>query len=305
MVQEDLLARFGDYLQYERRFSIHTVEAYSRDIKQLEEFLNLQYGFSEFFQATHHHVRSWVVSLLKKRLNPVSVKRKLSSITHFYDWICGQGLMENNPVIKVQIPKTPERLPKTISASAIQRLWNGWTSPSIKLTYNSVRDQALIGLLYGCGLRRSELIALKWDDFDRDRNLVRVFGKGRKFRQIPVSPELKKVLEKLEEFTKKFHEKNDFSNMILMDNGKPCYPKYVHKRVGDLLGSVSTAEKRSPHTLRHSMATHMMDEGAELNAVKALLGHSSLAATQVYTHNSIKRLRDVYRQAHPNSNRDA
>ena len=170
--------------------------------------------------------------------------------------------------------------------------------------YSILRDKALIGLLYGCGLRRSEVIDLKWSDYDDSRNTLRVYGKGRKYRQVPVPGGLKKPLEAL----KNLHQeewKDGQVNIILRDNGEPCYPKFVHNRVVSLLGKITTAEKRSPHILRHSMATHLMDEGAELNAVKALLGHSSLAATQVYTHNSISRLREIYKQAHPNAKRNS
>lgn len=171
--------------------------------------------------------------------------------------------------------------------------------------YTLVRDQALIGLLYGCGLRRSEVINITWDGYDEARQILRILGKGRKYRQVPVSSQLKKVLENLKKIALSEWGESEHMNIILMENGKPCYPKFVHNKVVALLGTVTTSEKKSPHTLRHSMATHMMDQGAELNAVKAILGHASLAATQVYTHNSISRIKEVYRQAHPNSKNDA
>ena len=215
------------------------------------------------------------------------------------------GHIEHNPIIKVQLPKIPERLPKSIPASIVKQLWTSMTVEIENPNYTIVRDQALIGLLYGCGLRRSEVISITWDGYDESRQILRILGKGRKYRQVPVSTELKKVLKNLKKIA--FSEWGETGPMriILMENGKPCYPKFVHNKVVALLGTVTTSEKKSPHTLRHSMATHMMDQGAELNAVKAILGHASLAATQVYTHNSISRIKEVYRQAHPNSKNNA
>ncbi len=304
LIQEDLLTRFGDYLRYERRYSVHTQEAYSRDSRQFKEFLLDQYGIEDLTQVTHHYVRSWAVSLLKNKSQSVSVRRKLSSISHLYKWMRRLGLLSHNPILKVQLPKVPERLPKSLPASKMKQLWGDMLKSGEIGSYGFVRDQALIGLLYGCGLRRSEVINLTWQDYDEGRQQLRIMGKGRKYRQVPVSGQLKKILQDLKKISLTAWENNHHIEIILMENGKPCYPKFVHNKVVALLGTVTTAEKRSPHVLRHSMATHMMDLGAELNAVKAILGHASLAATQVYTHNSINRIKEVYRQSHPNSKND-
>lgn len=295
------MARFKDYLQNERRFSSHTCEAYDRDSSQFATFLFAQYGSVDLVQVTHHQVRSWVVSLIKSKNNAASVRRKISSITHLYKWMRRMNFIDHNPALKIQLPKLPERLPKSLPASIIQQLWNAMIKNGDTANYGIVRDQALLGLLYGCGLRRSEVIQITWADYDDSRQLLRVFGKGRKYRQVPVGLQLKNILLILKNLATSVWGENPHMGIILMENGKPCYPKFVHNRVVAMLGTVTTAEKKSPHTLRHSMATHMMDEGAELNAVKALLGHASLAATQVYTHNSISRIKEVYRQAHPNS----
>jgi len=210
-------------------------------------------------------------------------------------------LMTHNPVFKVQLPKKPERLPSSIPESALKQLWKSQEIHTDEADFAHLRDQAMIALLYGSGLRRSELINLKTKDVDADRQMLRISGKGRKFRQVPVNEEVIKLLKRLEKINVETWGNNHEDRVILMDNGKPCYPKFVHNRVVTLLGTVTTAEKKSPHVLRHSMATHLMDHGAELNAVKAILGHASLAATQVYTHNSISRLKEVYKQAHPKS----
>lgn len=159
----------------------------------------------------------------------------------------------------------------------------------------------MIALLYGSGLRRSELINLKGTDIDADRNMLRITGKGRKFRQVPVNDDIIRLLKRLEKMNESQWNMPLEGHVILTDQGKPCYPKFVHNKVVAMLSGVTTSDHKSPHVLRHSMATHLMDHGAELNAVKAILGHSSLAATQVYTHNSISRLKEVYKQAHPTS----
>jgi len=300
-----LLTGFNDYLHYERRYSPHTLDSYSRDVRQFAEYLELQYGILDLKTITHQHVRSWVVSLLKWKSKSVSVRRKLSSLSHFYKWMRNSGMIDHNPILKVQLPKIPERLPKSVPESVMKKLWTSMLNMGDDPNYGQVRDLALIGLLYGCGLRRSEVINLTWDGYDKDRHLLRILGKGRKYRQVPVSIQLKKVLETLRKISIITWDQVEHMRIIMMENGKPCYPKFVHNKVVALLGTVTTSENKSPHTLRHSMATHMMDKGAELNAVKAILGHSSLAATQVYTHNSISRIKEVYRHAHPNSKHNA
>ena len=232
------------------------------------------------------------------------MRRKVSSITHSYKWMRRSGMIDHNPVVKIQLPKIPERLPKSLPANVLEHLWETMHADPEHSGYEEVRDQALIGLLYGCGLRRSEVLGITWKDYDEGRMLLRVIGKGRKERQVPVGSSLKKVIKALKGEAKKSWGDIPHMQIILMGNGKPCYPKFVHNRVVALLGTVTTAEKKSPHILRHSMATHLMDQGAELNAVKALLGHASLAATQVYTHNSISRLKEVYQRSHPEGKTD-
>lgn len=299
MTYEDLLAGFRDYLQYERRYSSHTLEAYSGDIHQFYHFLQYQYDIKDVGTITHHHVRSWMVSLLKDKVQARSVRRKISSITHFYKWLRKTGKISHNPVLKIQLPKIPERLPSSIQANSLERLIQSLEDGPQEVP--EIRDKVIISLLYGLGLRRSELIGLSWGDLDEGRRTLRIFGKGKKYRVIPVEGKLLKTLQEWRALAKETWNAEVSSKIILMDNGKPCYPKFVHNRVVELLSGVTTAERKSPHVLRHSMATHLMDSGAELNAVKGILGHASLAATQVYTHASISRIRDVYRQAHPKS----
>ena len=301
MNQEELLTGFGDYLQYERRYSVHTFEGYLSDIEQFTAFCLLQYGISDLKSVTHQHIRSWVVSLLNQKIQTVSIRRKLSALTHLYTWMRRKEWITHNPLQKVHLPKVPERLPKALPETVIQRLWVSFSNQDGGIDYKALRDQVMIALLYGSGLRRSELIGLKWADVDQSRGMLRIIGKGKKHRQVPVSKEVIRLLAQLKEKETDAGWDATLGHAVLTDSGKPCYPKFVYNRVVEMLGSVTTSEKKSPHVLRHSMATHLMDHGAELNAVKEILGHASLAATQVYTHNSIARIKEVYRQAHPSS----
>ncbi|MDZ4748464.1 MAG: tyrosine-type recombinase/integrase [Saprospiraceae bacterium] len=299
MNQAELLTGFRDYLQYERRYSAHTYEGYLSDIGQFSTFLLLQYGEEDLKKVSHQHIRSWVVTLLNQKNQTVSIRRKLSSMTHLFKWMRRKTWISHNPLQKVHLPKIPERLPKAIPEKTLQSLWFSLCERNDDFKYTKLRDQAIIALLYGSGLRRSELINLSWDDVDASRGILRITGKGRKYRQVPVSKDVVKLLEQLKEMGA---EHGIIArHVILTDSGKPCYPKFVYNRVVEILGTVTTADKKSPHVLRHSMATHLMDHGAELNAVKEILGHSSLAATQVYTHNSIARIKEVYQQAHPSA----
>jgi integrase/recombinase XerC len=300
MSQEVLLERFEQYLQFERRYAGHTVSNYLSDLGQFNSYCREQYDGVSFGHVTHHHVRSWVVALLGKKLGTVSVRRKLSSLSHLFKWMRRNGMIEHNPLQKVHLPTIPERLPKSLPEETIHQLWNSLQTEDIG-DYSRLRDKAIIGLLYGSGLRRSELIALTWSDVDVSRGTIRVLGKGAKYRQVPVSKKVVGLLTLLKECPILEADSVLSEHVILTDNGKPCYPKFVYNRVVEMLRMVTTADKISPHILRHSMATHLMDHGAELNAVKELLGHSSLSATQIYTHNSISRLKDVYKQAHPSS----
>ncbi len=300
MNQDTIRQRFEDYLQFERRYSAHTVSNYLSDLRQFETFCDDQYDGVALTAVSHQHVRSWVVALLGKKLGSTSVRRKLSSLSHLFKWMRRNELISHNPLQKVHLPKIPDRLPKSLPEEAIHQLWNSFSTEKSE-DYGSLRDQAILGLLYGSGLRRSELIALKWSDVDVSRGAIRVLGKGSKYRQVPLSKKVVKLLTLLKECYKLQEDLTMNVHVILTDNGKPCYPKFVYNRVVEMMSMVTTSDKRSPHTLRHSMATHLMDHGAELNAVKELLGHSSLAATQIYTHNSISRLKDVYKQAHPSS----
>ncbi len=281
---------------------MHTLEGYQRDVSQFVDFLQLQFGFQDFREVTHQHIRSWVVQLLKQKISTISVRRKLSAISHFFKWLRRKGVLDQNPMVRVTLPKIPERLPKSLPEKAIRQLWK--EDPEVDNTYPDIRDKAMIALLYGGGLRRSEVVNLKWGALDFGRKVMRIEGKGRKIRYVPMNETLIDHLRALEGVTREaFGELKEV--VLLTDKGKPCYAKYVYHHVVRMMSAVTTAEKKSPHVLRHSMATHLMDHGAELNAVKEILGHASLSSTQVYTHNSIARIKEVYRQAHPGAQKSS
>ncbi len=207
-------------------------------------------------------------------------------------------------MVKVHLPKVPDRLPKSIPEKALHDLWNMNISVEAEEDYSMIRDRAILSLLYGGGLRRSELIQLKWTAIDFSRKTMRIEGKGKKIRMVPMNENTMSVLKGLK--TKTSQQWGEGHGLVILTNqGKPCYPKFVYNRVVRMLSTVTTAEKKSPHVLRHSMATHLMDHGAELNAVKEILGHASLSSTQIYTHNSIARIKEVYRQAHPGAQKSS
>ncbi len=297
--QQDILTTFEDYLRYEKRYSEHTLEGYLRDIAQFTAYLLRQYDLLDLTLVTHQHIRSWVVSLLRQENKTITVRRKMASLTHLFKWMRRKAILTTNPMLKVHLPKPPERLPKSLPETTLNRLWKSFETDVPTGSYSATRNQVMLGLLYGSGLRRSELIGLRWADVDFARMMLRITGKGRKSRFVPVSDEVLRLLAVFRDQVPADWPHGNVDRVVLTNSGKPCYPKFVYNIITQMLGTVTTAEKKSPHVLRHSMATHLMDHGAELNAVKEILGHSSLAATQIYTHNSISRLRDVYHKAHP------
>lgn len=295
---EDNTHKFENYLAFERRSSRQTIKAYLTDLKQLQLFLVEQYEITNWGEVEHKMVRSWIVELMQRGLSNRSINRKLSSVKSFYKFCLRQNLLANNPVAEITILKTSSRLPSFAHEDQMESLDS---SEYFTNDFSGLRDKALIFCIYGLGIRRAELIDLKIKSFDKARAVIRVKGKGNKEREIPVLPALKKIIEDyLNVYSTEFGYSLD-SPMFILNNGLLIYPKFVYNVVSKYLSFVSTLKKRGPHTLRHSFATHLSNKGADINALKSLLGHSSLAATQIYTHNSIEKLREVYKQAHPRS----
>lgn len=287
---------FVNYLQYEKRFSPHTVTAYGKDLEQFLAFLDQVLELKSIAEVQHTHVRAWVVELLSSDIAASTINRKLSTLKTFFRFLLQRGRIEHNPMRKVTTPKTGKRLPVYVQAADLELLFE---RVEFGEEYPGRRDRMLLELLYATGMRRSELIELRLEHIDWSAGLLRVMGKRQKERLIPISAGLRRKLEAYVELRSRIFPDTPHRELLLTERGKPLYPKFVYNTVHRYLSGVTTVEQRSPHVLRHSFATHLSDNGADLNAIKALLGHSNLAATQIYTHNSIEKLKKVYQQAHP------
>lgn len=288
-------ASFLRYLQFEKRYSLHTVAAYENDLGQFFSFLAQTYETIPVQDIRHTHIRSWLVALLSSGMSASSIRRKISALKRFFHFIIKREQLPHNPMLKVVTPKLGQRLPVFVPARDMERL----PVPPADADMEAWRNFLIVDLLYSTGLRRSELISLCIEDIDTTKQQLKIRGKGGKERLAPFGPVLGKHIEQYLQTRNRTFPNTPFRQLLLTQQGKPMYPKLVHNVVTSFLALLTTVEKRSPHVLRHSFATHLTENGADLNAVKTLLGHSSLAATQVYTHNSITRLKEIYNQAHP------
>lgn len=285
---------FIDFLKFEKRYSLHTIIAYSTDLEQFFLFTNSNFQVSEIQEISSTIIRSWLASLKESNVTSKSILRKISSLKSFFKFHLRKGTIITSPTIHLTTPKVKKRLPVFVMEDAMKHLleydfgddWDGLT------------QQLIIHLFYHTGIRVSELANLKQNQVDTSLSQIKVLGKGNKERIIPISNNLLCLI-------KKYLEKRNDINIPLSDfllnnkNGKSLSSKKLYDIVKELLGKVTTLKKKSPHVLRHSFATHLMNNGAELNAVKELLGHASLAATQIYTHNSIEKLKEIHKKAHP------
>lgn len=290
----DVVGDFVGYIQNEKRYSAHTVNAYLRDINQFIDFLNKSFSGIEPLNVNYRHVRGWVVSLMEDKIQARSVNRKLSSLNSFYKYLLRENFVQFNPTEKVISPKTKKRLPYFVEEKSMLDLFNNIDFGS---GYIGVRDKLILFIFYMTGIRLSELISIKINDVDLHENTIKVLGKRNKERIIPFGPKLRKEIEIFMSFRNNI-ETNE-SLLFLTEEGKKLYSKLVYRVVKHYISLVATIEKRSPHVLRHTFATHLLNNGADLNAIKELLGHANLAATQVYTHNSFDKLRTIYKKAHP------
>jgi integrase/recombinase XerC len=294
-------ATFLKYLQYEKRFSPHTVLAYQKDLEQFLDYLQETYSLTSVKEVRHTHIRSWIVNLLEQSISHRSIRRKLSSLKAYFRFLLKRKELEHDPMLKVVVPKMGKRLPVVVNATQLETLFEDIVFPK---GFSGMRDRLMLELLYHTGMRRSELIGLTWKQVDMVKQQFRVLGKGNKERLIPFSTALKEVLSAYGKTQEEEFGAGKSDHIFLTDRGAKLYPKFVYNKVKQYLGMVTTVEQRSPHVLRHSFATHLSENGADLNAIKSLLGHSSLAATQIYTHNSIEQLKQVYQQAHPKAKKE-
>jgi len=286
---------FIDHITYEKRYSSHTIAAYTRDLGQFYAYLHEQYGLADVTEAGHQHIRSWMVSLIDHGLSARSVLRKLSTLKSFYKYMLRNGMVERNPTLLVISPKTPSRNPGFVDE---QKMVNLFEEVDFGEDFAGIRDRLILEIFYGTGIRLSELIGLRTSDVSLQGRTIKVLGKRNKERIIPFTNKVGEQLTAYLEMKKKTGlDNNDF--LFVTDKGEKLYPRLVYRIVNGYLSRVTTLSKRSPHILRHTFATHMLNNGADLNAVKEFLGHANLAATQVYTHNTVDKLKKIYRQAHP------
>ncbi len=291
-----MVSYFLQHIKYEKRLSHHTVTAYEGDLKQFSAFLLFQYEFKEPEKADFQMVRSWIVALVDEKIENRSINRKIATLRTFYNFFLRHKVITTDPMLKIKALKTDKTLPKYVEEKPMENLLD---DIEFSDDFSGLRDKLVLELLYGTGMRLAELIGLKITDLNLYNNTLMVLGKRNKQRIIPVNKSLVEAIKKYLTFRTDITDDNTNTYLIVTDSGTQAYPMFIQRLVKKYLSLVTSLEQRSPHILRHTFATHLLNRGADLNAIKDLLGHTSLAATQVYTHNSIEKLKAVFKQAHP------
>ncbi len=289
------LDNYLEYLQTEKRTSPHTVTAYQADLFAFQDYLITEFEEETLDNVTPMFVRSWMAALMESGVSARSVNRKLSSLRGYFKFELRSGARTSNPCKLINGPKTKKRLPAFVEEKAVNNIDFHNRENSNK--FEQTRDYLIFELLYATGMRQAELLSLKHNDIDSAQYQLKVTGKRNKERIIPISENLIELIE----YFKDLKDQNGFNSnyLIITNSGKKAYPKLVYRSINSTLSSITTMDKKSPHILRHTFATHILNNGADLNAVKELLGHANLSATQVYTHNTFEKLKIIYKQAHP------
>lgn len=292
-----LINEYLDYIKFQKRFSRHTLLSYNTDLEAFFEYIKVQFGPVTLTGISPAFVRSWLASLKEKGLSSKTVNRKISTLRSFFKYQLKMGTVKSSPMVSIKALKVSRRLPSFIAGKDLNTLFDHVEFPD---SWQGKTDKLLLKIFYFTGIRLSELINLKDGDVDVVNCVLKVLGKGQKHRIVPVKPSL------LQEIRAYIADKSSLSQdaiptLLCNEKGAKLYDKYVYRVVKKYLGKVSPNERKSPHILRHSFATHLTNNGAEINAVKELLGHASLASTQIYTHNSIEQLKEIYRMSHPKS----
>lgn len=291
-----MLASFLKYLKVEKGYSVHTVRSYGDDVKQFLLYCGLDPENDHSWKLTHRQVRHWLSSIISKDISPRSANRKLSSLRAFYRYLLREGVVKTNPLTRITPPKSGKRLPSFVGEGEMNLLLE---PEHFNDDFIGFRDRLVLGMIYYTGIRLSEVVGMTIDKIDFSSQSIKVIGKGNKERVLPIHPELKKLISQYLSFRDEINLNKVEKSLFLTEKGKPIYPKLVYRIVKVNLSKVTTLEKKSPHVLRHTFATHLLNNGAELNAIKELLGHANLSATQIYTHSSFEKLKKVYKQAHP------
>ncbi len=293
-----VVADFIDYLQKEKRFSGHTVVAYRKDLEQFVHHVSEHLQISSLQDVDHHDIRSWIISILEdEKLQATSVNRKISCLRSFYRYLLRHELVDSNPMARITSLKTKKKLPLFLEHSAMEQLLDRMDFGD---DISGIRDKLIIEMLYCTGMRRAELIGLQESDVNFSKNELKVLGKRNKERIIPLTQQMTNTIEEYCQLKRDVYSES-FSprHLLVDDHGAQLSEGFVYRKVNKYLRLVTTIGKKSPHVLRHTFATHMLNNGADLNAIKELLGHANLSATQVYTHNTIDKLTQIYKQAHP------
>ena len=295
MALEQRQQDFIQYLRFEKRYSQHTIVAYEKDLQQFSQYLLEQFNLTETEGVAHFHIRSWLAELKEDEHKARTINRKLSSLSSFFKYLMKKGLAEANPVRQLHALKLPERLPTYLKEQEMEHVME---EQAFGEGFRGFTDRLICDLLYQTGMRRSELLGLKESDVEWSLKQVRILGKGNKERLVPVSP---MILETIKEYIeeKQNIENCDGGHLLVLESGEPLYAGYVYRVVKRHLGMATTLKKKSPHVLRHTFATHLLNNGANIQAIKDLLGHSSLAATQVYTHINVEKLKEIHKLNHP------
>lgn len=286
-----------DYLRFERRMSPNTVIAYQGDLEQFAQYAEQVFQISDLLAVDADVIRTWILTMMEEGITTRSINRKISCLKSFFNYHLKVGHITENVMRQVVAPKVSKRLPHFVEKNDMKKLFS---SDLFEENFEGCRDRAIMELFYATGMRLSELLNIKLSDIDFYEQNVKVLGKRNKERIIPISNVAKSALEKyFSVYEEQFGEMNKNCCIFVTDKNKKMYPKAIYNIVRKYLDCVTTIDKRSPHVLRHTFATHLLNNGADINAIKEILGHSSLAATQVYTHNSIEKLKSIYKQAHP------
>ncbi|KAF5053338.1 Tyrosine recombinase XerC [anaerobic digester metagenome] len=294
-----MIERFITYLTKEKRYSVHTAISYRTDLNSFREYLDKNYQGLEFDKCTPAIIRSWLADMAAMEYNPRSLRRKRTALSSFYRYLIYIGLAETNPTRGIPLPKLPGRLPVFADEKSVRTILHSGESDD---DYPSVRNHLMFEIFYATGMRLSELIGIKTGDIDYGKCTIKILGKRNKERIVPFSEQLlgrMKVHDELK--TAWFDDLETDSYYFLTNTGRKLYPKYVYRTIHSYLEESTSLSKKSPHVMRHTFATHMLQNGADLNSIKELLGHANLAATQIYTHTNIKQLKEIYHKSHPKS----
>jgi integrase/recombinase XerC len=290
------LQHFAEYLKFQKRYSQHTIISYQTDLVAFFDFIELTFGNTALPDIKTTFIRTWLAKLKEDGMEAKSINRKISTLKSFFKYQLKEESISVSPMSTIVSLKLNKRLPQFVEKADINTLFSYVEFPD---SWQGKTDRILLQLLYNTGIRQAELVSLKESQVDAYKNSIKVLGKGNKERIIPVSEDLMGFLKDYVADKRKTFEKYNADILLINEKGKKLYPKYVYNAVKKYLSKITTISKKSPHVLRHTFATHLMNNGADLNAVKELLGHSSLAATQIYTHNSIEKLKDIHKKAHP------